>query len=173
MQSVGATGYLWNFYHVCVAQKSNVELLRKWKSSTTHHIFSFFCFIYYSYLSLSFRKQKSNAMHNTMWPFRICNWCRTQTKILNPDELSKLYSMNSVINKPTQIHSRICLDIGIGGGGDTSHQVSVAQANTRSVTFLTTSPYIQQGTNKSNFLFDLSKKDGWSFEFMNVVIRIC
>lgn len=92
-----------------------------------------------------------------------------QTKTLNPDELSKLYSMNqyarpmlpstNMLNFPAQIHSGLGVGIGMGG----AHQIPAsnivnpvslaqAQANAGSAQLLATSPYLQQGTNKSNFL---------------------
>lgn len=91
-----------------------------------------------------------------------------QTKTLNPDELSKLYSMNqyarpmlpssNMLNFPAQIHSGVGVGIGIGMAGaqqiptsNIANQVSLAQANAGSAPFLATSPYLQQGTNKSNF----------------------
>lgn len=89
-----------------------------------------------------------------------------QTKTLNPDELSKLYSMNqyarpmlpssNMLNFPAQIHSGVGVGIGMGSTqqiltSNIANQVSLAQANTGSAQFLAASPYLQQGTNKSNF----------------------
>lgn len=83
-----------------------------------------------------------------------------QTKTLNPDELSKLYSMNqyarpmlpppNMLNFPTRMHSGMGVGIGIGGSpqiptSNIANQMSLAQANTNPAQFLPTSPYIQQG----------------------------
>lgn len=81
-----------------------------------------------------------------------------QTKTLNPDELSKLYSMNqyarpmlpssNMLNFQTQIHTGA---IGMSGTPQNpipniANPMSLAQANTNSAPFIATSPYVQQGT---------------------------
>lgn len=83
-----------------------------------------------------------------------------QTKTLNPDELSKLYSMNqyarpmlpssNMLNFPTQIHTGVGGGIGMGSTqqiptSNITNQMSLAQANPNSAQFLATSPYLQQG----------------------------
>lgn len=89
-----------------------------------------------------------------------------QTKTLNPDELSKLYSMNqyarpmlpssNMLNFPTQIHTGVGVGLGIGSTqqiptSNIANQMSLAQANTNSAQFLATTPYLQQGKNKYKF----------------------
>lgn len=81
-----------------------------------------------------------------------------QAKTLNPDELSKLYSMNqyarpmlpssNMLNFHTQIHT----GVGIGMSGaqqipaaNIANPMSIAQANANSAQFLSTLPYLQQG----------------------------
>lgn len=96
-----------------------------------------------------------------------------QTKTLNPDELSKLYSMNqyarpmlpssNLLNFPAQIHSGVGVGVGIGMGGpqhiptsNIANQVSLAQvqANANPAQFLATSQYLQQGAKMTRLIFE-------------------
>lgn len=77
-----------------------------------------------------------------------------QTKPLNPDELSKLYSMNQFGRPmlPSNMLNFPNIQTGIGGLGQQQIQstnianpMSLAQANANSAQFLTNTPYLQQG----------------------------
>lgn len=91
---------------------------------------------------------------------QLMPYTANQTKALNPDELSKLYSMNqyarpmlpssNVLNFPTQIHTGAGVGIGMGGTqpiptSNIANQMSLAQANANSAQFLASPPYLQQG----------------------------
>lgn len=76
-----------------------------------------------------------------------------QTKVLNPDELSKLYSMNqynrpmvpsNMLNFPN-VHANIGLGQPPIQAPNIANQMSLAQANTNTAQFLPSTPYLPQG----------------------------
>lgn len=83
-----------------------------------------------------------------------------QTKTLNPDELSKLYSMNqynrpmvpsNMLNFPT-VHTSIGLGQPQIQAPNIANQMSLAQANTNTAQFLPSTPYLPQGKTE-RYLF--------------------
>lgn len=76
-----------------------------------------------------------------------------QTKLLNPDELSKLYNMNQFNRSivPSNMLNFPNIHAGIGLGqqqiqtANIANQMSLAQTNTNAAQFLTNSTYLQQG----------------------------
>lgn len=70
---------------------------------------------------------------------QLMPYTAAQKKPLDPDELSKLYSMNQYARPMLPPLNRLNFQTPVPA------QMSLAQANTNSAQFLTTAPYLQQG----------------------------